>query len=113
MKNVVFFPIYLAENGLISVEKEVNPNSNNIAGFCFYLKKDLRDKYGVIKITNKIKDLVFKDLIVDVHRYNSFLDDDVWVIVVSKPHGRNFVVYGRSFIEDKLEEISDILKKNP
>lgn len=110
MKNVVFFPIYMIENDLIKVEKDVI-EGRNLAGFCFFLKKDLRVEYEVVKITKLVKDLVFTDLKVDIDRYNSFLHDDVWVIVVGKPHGRNFIVYGRSFIEAKLEEINTILKK--
>lgn len=110
IKNMVFFPIYLADDGLISVKKNVIDNVA-VAGFCFYLKKDLRERYGVVKITESVKDLVFKDTVEDIKRYNNFLHDDVWVIVVAKPHGRNFIVYGREFIEDKLSEINDILKK--
>lgn len=111
MKNVVFFPIYMADDGLVKVERNVRMGAS-VAGFCFYLKKDLRSEYGVIKITQSVKDLVFSDLVADIERYNSFLHDDVWVIVVGKPHGRNFVVYGRDLIEDKLEEISAILQQN-
>ena len=110
IKNMVFFPIYLINDGLITIRKSTE-DGRTVAGFCFYLKKDLRERYGVVKITESVKDLVFKDAIEDIKRYNHFLHDDVWVIVVAKPHGRNFIVYGREFIEDKLEEINSILKK--
>lgn len=110
IKNMVFFPIYLINDGLITVQKNVQ-DGVAVAGFCFYLKKDLRERYGVVKITETVKDLVFKDAVEDIKQYNNFLHDDVWVIVVAKPYGRNFIVYGREFIEDKLEEIDSIFKK--
>lgn len=112
MKNIVFYPIFLNSDGLIDCAFEFEQKKGaKLAGFGFFLKKDLRVAYSVVKITSAMQERAFRDLKKEIKAYNSFLYDDVWLIVVSKPHGRNFVVYGRDLINEKLDDIANILQK--
>lgn len=110
IKDVVVFPLYLDDMADITPNDEF-VGYERLCGFAFFLKKDLRQKYNIIKITKKVETIAYYDLMLEMKQYNSFLNNDVWLIVVSKPHGRNFVVYGRERIEDKLFEINKIFKK--
>ena len=111
-KNAVFYPIYLRTDELLECSFELEPNNSEkkLAGFGFFLKKDLRDAYSVVKITKAMQKRAFEQLKVEIKEYNSFLYNDVWVIVVAKPYGRNFVVYGRDMIDKKLDQITELLK---
>lgn len=107
LKNVVTFPLYVDENGNLTAKHKVV--KADVAGFAFFLKDDLREKYNIVKITRNVKKKVFEDLVVEIEDYNSFLQDDVWLVVVGKPHGKNFVVYGRRKINAKLRQIEEML----
>lgn len=106
----VYFPLYTNNEGQL-VCRRTYKESIRLSGFLLVLKKDIRSEYEVFKITENVKTKVFQDLLLEVKDYNSFLDDDVWLIVVSKPHGRNFIVYGKDRIEDKLFEINKKLER--
>ena len=109
-EEAVYFPLYINDNGNLASSR-VFCGSYRLCGFALFLKNDLRKKYSVVKITENIKNKTYQDLMLEIKDYNSFLNDDVWLIVVSKPHGRNFVVYGKDRIEDKLFEINKKLEK--
>ncbi len=111
-KEAVVFPLYINFNGdVFSLRHYDKDKSPYLCGFAFYLKRDLRRKYGVIKITESVVDTLHQEFLLEISDYNKFLNDDVWLIVASKPHGRNFIVYGKDRIEDKLFEINNKFKE--
>lgn len=110
IKNVVFFPLYVNSNEKIIPKRQIIDNSSlQIVGFAFFFKKDLRQLFNVVKIGKPYLEKAFKLLECEVENYNKFLIDDIWLIVVPRPHGKNFLVYGRENINSRLKEINSII----
>lgn len=118
-KDIFWFPIYMLDHSGVSVSTRSfnDPWDSGCVGFIFVEKSDVRKEWKVQRISQKIKDIVSKNLIGEVETYDDYLTGNVYGYQILDSDGNCvdscYGFYGKKWAEEEGNSALEYHKSNP
>lgn len=109
----VILPLYLYDHSGITISTSAFscPWDSGQVGFVFVTKEDIRNNYGIKRVTKKLIEEVEKIIISEIETYDDYLRGNVYGFILEDNEGNQidscFGFYGDDSIKDLGEHIEE------